>query len=347
MLAVRPAGMDLTRRQVLAALLSSGALAACSGPAALSASDSPTSSTSSGAPEPSGTAGTNPAAGGTTTPATTTTAALPATSPWRARRGEVEPAVKARATALIEAVGAWTGGRGDAASARDRAARAGFAPALADSLAPLLGAGTAAAVSVRDAQYGGIASSSASVLVVVDQWRTLADGPVAPGGTTVDVRLVEASPLWRIVEVLPARPGAASSRLGAAATQVLSEPRIRLPHAARADVSAGAVHDTVLELLVALAARHVVDVSVLRSGHPLHVFGTSRTSDHLRGRAVDVWALDGRPLVLAANHALASSAERFAVAHGAYNVGGPVPLGGPQYFSDRTHQDHVHLGFDS
>jgi hypothetical protein len=37
---------------------------------------------------------------------------------------------------------------------------------------------------------------------------------------------------------------------------------------------------------------------------------------------------------------------RYAVAHGAYNVGGPVQLAGPQYFSDRTHQDHIHLGLD-
>jgi hypothetical protein len=76
------------------------------------------------------------------------------------------------------------------------------------------------------------------------------------------------------------------------------------------------------------------------------VFGTSRTSDHPLGRAVDVWALDSRPLVVPANHSLAVSAMRFAVAHGSYNVGGPVRLGGSQFFSDRTHQDHIHLGFD-
>jgi hypothetical protein len=38
---------------------------------------------------------------------------------------------------------------------------------------------------------------------------------------------------------------------------------------------------------------------------------------------------------------------RLAVAHGAYNVGGPVLLSGPQYFSDNTHHDHIHLGFTS
>ena len=100
-----------------------------------------------------------------------------------------------------------------------------------------------------------------------------------------------------------------------------------------------------LALLLSMSQGHVVDVSVLRSGHPLLVFGTSRPSDHPRGRAVDVWALDGRALVLPSNHALAAEAMRYAVAHGAYNVGGPVRLAGRQYFSDRTHQDHVHLGF--
>jgi hypothetical protein len=36
---------------------------------------------------------------------------------------------------------------------------------------------------------------------------------------------------------------------------------------------------------------------------------------------------------------------REAVRRGAYNVGGPLLLSGSQFFSDRTHQDHIHLGF--
>ncbi len=285
---------------------------------------------------------TSPASGGTAS----ITATLPKAVPWTPRRGEVSPAVKAQATSLLEAVGTWTAGADDLASARRRASAAGHAPALADALAPLLGSGRSAVTVVRDAQYGGILSSSASVLVVVDQWRAMPDGSVVTGGTTVDVRLVAASPRWLVTEVLPASPGAAGSSLTATASRVLADSRIRLPHAALSDVRAGTVHDSVLALLVSLAREHVVDVSVLRSGHPLHVFGTSRTSDHPRGRAIDVWALDDRPLVLPANHALATSAMRYAVAHGAYNVGGPVALSGSQYFSDRTHQDHIHLGLN-
>jgi len=201
-------------------------------------------------------------------------------------------------------------------------------------------------VQVRDAQYGGILTSSASVLVVVDQWRAATSGHVTAGGLTVDVRLVAATPRWRVVDALPATPGAVSGSITRAATAALADPRLHLPYSARSDVTAGRIHDSVLAMLTALAREHVVDVSVLRSGHPLHVFGTSRTSDHIRGQAVDVWALDAQPLVVPDNHALATRGMAFAVAHGAYNVGGPVQLSGRQYFSDRTHQDHIHLGFN-
>jgi len=270
---------------------------------------------------------------------------LPATRPWTPRRGEVEPAVKARATALLEAVGSWSGSAGDMAHARRRASAAGYSSALVDGLADLLGPGEAAVLQVRDAQYGGILSSSSSVLVVVDQWTRDQTGIVRAGGSTFDVRLVRSSPHWKVVEVNPARPGPVAAQLSRAARSVLADSRLRLPFAATADVRAGNIHDSVLALLTSMAADHVVDVSVLRSGHPLHVFGTARLSDHPRGRAVDIWALDGRPLVVPGNHPLAVAGMKFGVAHGAYNVGGPVQLNGRQYFSDRTHQDHIHLGF--
>jgi len=342
----RRRSVELTRRELLVVALSSGLVAACSSrtrvplsgetPVAAGTGVTPTTSVPAHTSSPTAT----PAASAVpTTP-------LPAARAWAPRRGEVSPSVKARATSLIEAVGSWSTGGAGLPAARRRAAAAGHSPALADALAPLLGTGDAAVSIVRDAQYGGILAGSSSVLVVVDQWRALPDGSVVAGGTTVDVRLVAGTPRWRVTEVLPARPGAPAASLTSTARKVLADTRIRLPHAARADVRSGAIHDSVLALLVALSREHVVDVTVLSSGHPLHVFGTSRTSDHPRGRAVDVWALDGRPLVLPSNHALAASAMRFGVAHGAYNVGGPVLLAGPQYFSDRTHRDHVHLGLN-
>ena len=271
---------------------------------------------------------------------------LPKTRPWTPKAGEIDPSIKARATLLLESVGAWTGGRGTLVAAQIRASAAGFNPNLVEALAALYGEGESAVIQVRDAQYGGILSSSASVLVVVDQWRLMPDGSIRAGGTTVDVRLAQTSPHWRIVEVLPAHPGGSTSHLSLSARRVLSDSRIRLPYSARGDVHNGNVHDSVLKLLLELSALHLVDVSVIRSGHPLLVFGTSKPSDHPRGRAVDIWALDSRPLVVPSNHLLATSAMHFAASKGAYNVGGPVLLHGPQYFSDRTHQDHIHLGFN-
>jgi hypothetical protein len=103
----------------------------------------------------------------------------------------------------------------------------------------------------------------------------------------------------------------------------------------------------VLQALLALARTHTLDISVVRSGHPVYVFGTSRLSDHPRGRAVDIWAVDDRPIVDLANRALTEQVMRQGAALGAWQVGGPVDLDGAglRYFSDHTHHDHIHLGF--
>ncbi|HTY71805.1 MAG TPA: hypothetical protein VMI11_05200 [Actinomycetes bacterium] len=342
------AGRDVDRRRFL------GLLAA--GAAGLTAAACTTSAGSTRAASSARASGPGPSPGAASAPARATTsstaaapastAALPRTTPWTARIGEVHPAVKHRATALVQAVAAWPEGQGGMAAARRRVAALGMDPSLADACAPLVGSEPAAACQVVDAQYGGILATSSSVLVVVDQWRRHADGTVHAGGTTLDIRLVEASPRWRVVDVFPAHPAPATRTPASNARAVLSSSRIHLPHAAHADVMSGTIHASVLDTLLALADRYVVDVSIVRSGHPYYVFGTRRRSDHPRGRAVDVWALDGRPLVEPVNHPLAVAGMRLAVAHGAYNVGGPVLLAGPQYFSDQTHQDHIHLGFD-
>jgi hypothetical protein len=72
-------------------------------------------------------------------------------------------------------------------------------------------------------------------------------------------------------------------------------------------------------------------------------------SDHPRGRAVDIWAVDGHPIVVPANRARTVAFMREASATGPWQVGGPVDLDGAAkaYFSDPTHHDHVHLGFRS
>jgi hypothetical protein len=263
---------------------------------------------------------------------------------WAPNPGDVRPDVKLRAVQLIEAIGAWPPGQQGLAAARARVAALGLAPDLADQAgAALLVDRPQAAIEVIEAQYGGILDASASVLVVCRQWTP------EPGGTTVDVRLVASAPRWTVTELHPAAPSAPIAAPPTAAARVLASPHIDLPPAAIADLRSGAVHETVSAALLRLAADHDLGVSVLRSGHPLDVFGTTRPSDHPAGRAVDVWRIDGRPVVDPATpRALVEDFMRAAAAAGSYNVGGPYPIAGGtgnRFFTDPTHHDHVHIGF--
>jgi len=208
------------------------------------------------------------------------------------------------------------------------------------------GNGSRTALEVIDAQYGGLLPTRASVLVVCRSWR--AHGRrVSEGGATYDGRLTRATTGWRVTAVHPSRPGPGRRRLSTEERAVLRSERISLPPAARSDVQAGQIHEVVLAALLRLSERYRIGVSVLRSGHPLHVFGTDRLSDHPRGRAFDTFRIDGH-LVVSANtpRRLVTGFMEAAATAGAYNVGGPYLLGAaPQFFSDDTHHDHVHAGF--
>jgi uncharacterized heparinase superfamily protein len=86
---------------------------------------------------------------------------------------------------------------------------------------------------------------------------------------------------------------------------------------------------------------------VLRTGHPREVFGTARTSNHTHGRAVDVWRVDGRPVVDPATpRALLRDVMVRAGRLGATEVGGPFDVDGPGrgFFTDDVHRDHLHVG---
>lgn len=199
---------------------------------------------------------------------------------------------------------------------------------------------------VLDAQYGGLLATAASVLVATRTWRR-SRGRVVTGGRTFDVRLSRSGGRWVVDRVLPSRPGPRAAALPRVARQVLGSDRVDLPPAAAADVASGRVSPTTLAGILALARTHRIGISVVRSGHPLDVFGTTRPSDHPRGRAFDVWRIGDRPVVDPGTPArLVTGFMRAAADVGAYNVGGPSLLGSaPQYFSDRTHHDHVHVGF--
>jgi hypothetical protein len=239
---------------------------------------------------------------------------LPAVTPWHPDPGDIEPAVKLAAVRHVERHGN----------------------------------GPRAALQVVDAQYGGLLPDRASVLVVCRQWHARPDGSLRAGGATYDVRVQHAGSGWLVIAVHPSRPGPPSRHPSAAARRVLANPRVDLPPASLADVRSGRVHDSVLSAMLRLAATYRIGVSVVRSGHPRFVFGTTRLSDHPRGRAFDTWRIDGRMVVDPATpRRLVTGYMEAAAAAGSYNVGGPYLLGAaPEFFSDATHHDHVHAGFD-
>ncbi|MFF4183466.1 hypothetical protein ACFYZ9_09770 [Streptomyces sp. NPDC001691] len=338
----------LARRSVLL-----GTAAWCVGAAGCSGgakSPSDSSSPSAGSRSP----GASAQASGSPSDAERPRAALPKAISWRPGPGEIEPAAKLAAVRLVEALGTWPDGQGSERAAAARAAALGISTTPAAQLAAQAGSlrptADAAVVRVIDAQYGGILTDTASVLVVCDQ-PTLLGSVVQPGGTTVDVRLSRTSAGWKVTTLHPAAPGPATA-LDAAAREVFAQSRIELPPASAADIRSGAVHDSVLRAMLQLAGGYRLSVSVVRSGHPLDVFGTDRPSDHPLGRAFDVWRIDGHAVVdPATSRTLITAFMRAAAAAGSYNVGGPVQLSGGatanQFFSDDTHHDHVHVGFTS
>ena len=208
------------------------------------------------------------------------------------------------------------------------------------------GTSSSKAIQVIDAQYGGLLTDSASVLVVTRSWRRQGDHLVT-GGRTFDVRLTRHGSTWRVDAVKPSKPGAPLARPSALARRVLGSDRIDLPPAAIRDLQSGNIHSSVLTAMLTLAQSHRLGISVLRSGHPLYVFGTDRLSDHPQGRAFDTWRIDGHAVVdPRTSRALVTEYMHAAAAAGSYNVGGPYLLGAaPQWFSDDTHHDHVHAGF--
>lgn len=190
-------------------------------------------------------------------------------------------------------------------------------------------------------QYFGYLPPDASILVEAD----FVDG----GGTTYDVRISQTGAGWLVDSVTAAEPVLPLEDPGPLIRRVLDSDRITLPWAGRDDIAAGLVSDTVLRSMLAVAEHHRIGISVLISAHPVQVFGTDRRSSHPDGLAYDIGSIDGRLVVDPGAAGSVQRVMRIAAGTGAYQVGGPDDLdeGGSQYFSDLTHSDHLHVGFES
>ena len=205
-------------------------------------------------------------------------------------------------------------------------------------------------------QVGGLVplgpgATSAVMMVVVRQRLLTPKRSTYDVVRTLDVRLAVQEGQWRVVELASAggQPVDRPADLDPRAVRALDHPSLELPDSAVWDVHGGAVSLDLLELLSALADRTPLAVAVLRTGHPVNVFGTDRVSNHSQGRAADVWRVAQTPVVTS-GAATGPAGDVLTAALADPRVG---QVGSPEgsdrdgrrrrSFNDLVHKDHLHL----
>jgi hypothetical protein len=197
-------------------------------------------------------------------------------------------------------------------------------------------------------QLGGLGEEAASVMVVTEQMVGAPEG-VRVFIRTLDVRLALDHGAWRFSGLASSGGTTVSSPgpIPQIALTVLNDPRIEMPDSARWDILSGAISPDLLAVMARLAERTPYGVTTLSQGHPFEVFGTDRQSDHTRGRAVDIYRLD-QTLVIDDR---AEGSFTHQIVKWLYDqpeirqIGSPWRLEGPRgrSFTDRLHQDHLHV----
>lgn len=261
---------------------------------------------------------------------------------------DVTPEIKAAAVRFVESAGTWSPSSLDDAVARFAAA--GYAADLVGVAGPLLDQeATTATTTVVYPQYGGLTGTTASVMVLARQ-DLRGGGGDREREVLLDVRLArQPDGEWRVSSTIdPPRPAYAAAQPGGPTElggQVLGTPGVRLPEPAQDDIVQRRAGDAILAVVADLAQAWELDVQVIVSGHPGTVFPTTRVSNHTVGRAVDIWAIDGRPVAtIPRDDPVLTSFMAAAGAAGATEVGGPITPAGTGFFTDAVHQDHIHVG---
>jgi hypothetical protein len=268
-------------------------------------------------------------------------------APYQELPGEVLAQCKRDATAFLEAAMTFDdlGRDDDALTQRLEAVQQD--PDVARPLLGLLPQRGPAALQLLYPQYGGLtqAEDRASVMAVGDLLVLDDEGQLARRPFGADVRLTRDGERWVVTAVVPAYPDPPLPPVPAPVRAVLEDDRIELPGIAAADLRSGVVHESVALALTELAARWRLRVHVFYSAHPVNVFATTRPSAHTVGRAVDISAIDGIPVIDRERSPWRQVMEA-ALEAGATDIGGPEELEpANRYFTDRVHQDHLHLGF--
>ena len=292
----------------------------------------------------------------TSTPDPTTSSSTPSTplpppepARWKPSDNEVLTGAKRMAAAVAHRLVNY----GPEQPLADRVARitddAAERQHLRRAAAVLQHDGTWSRGSVVYPQLGGLQGDRTSVMVVVEQ-RFPHDAGIQAVTRTLDIRLVRQDDgSWefdRLASVGGQPPGPGEQT--PAERALLADDRVTLPDSARWDLEAGDVSPVLVKLMSRMAERTSYDVVTLSSGHPFHVFATDRQSKHTKGQAVDIYLLSGERVVdLRQKGSRAHDLVRWLYDQPEVaEVGSPWALDGygGRSFTDRVHQDHIHVG---
>lgn len=129
--------------------------------------------------------------------------------------------------------------------------------------------------------------------------------------------------------------------------RLVADARITLSGNARADLVAGRIDPRLEAVLLQMAEQAPIGVGVMQTGHPYLTVNGS-VSNHSFGRAVDIVSVGGAPVSPSntAARAMAEALAGLAPEIRPTEIGSPWAIGGPAYFTDGDHQDHLHVGFD-
>lgn len=229
---------------------------------------------------------------------------------------------------------------------------------LAEAARALYVPGAESAVRVVYPQLGGLDPhddpTTGSIMVVVEQ-HLRRDSVDLMLSRCVDVRVVRTDGptgehTWLVsgIEDTSGEPVAPPVVLSDQARRVLDHQNIDLPDSVRWDIYDGIVDRRILEAMTDLADQNPIRVTTCMRGHPINVFGTSGRSAHSVGRAVDIWAIDDKPVVQ--QHEIDSVvydvSRRLYEGNQIHRLGSPWSFGSGSW-TDPVHQDHLHLGVNA
>jgi hypothetical protein len=278
-------------------------------------------------------------------------------APYEPVAGEVYPGIKRLAANFAQALTTYAAGEPFddvvARAAADVGPRLDLAAVAAE--AEILHRPEVSAVGeIIYPQLGGLdpmeGPRRSSVMVVVRQTFHEDRGDLVVE-RTMDVRLRLEGEEW-VIEDLPDAGGVAVDLDGVRgpAADVLADERIELPGSAQWDIASGSTDERLLRTMLEMAEIHPFAVCTLRTGHPVHVFGTNRESNHTAGRAVDVWSIGGEPVV---TQQPATDSPAYEMSRALFDRRVVPELGAPwafdgvggRSFTNTVHLDHVHVAF--